>query len=269
MDLQRRHIQLQGSSNLRDIGGYRTADGRQVRWGRVFRSGSLWGLTEADWRWMDAHGFALLCDLRSDAERELAPNIWRVDAPPRVVSKTYDGAGLFSRSGLTEASGVGAIEGMLYVQFARLLAPSLRGLFLALQQGDAPALVHCTAGQDRTGLAIALLLEALGVDRKTIHADYLLSTELRRPECEIDRASLADRASTNIVAAFYTDLLARTGEDAFRPKRLVDAAGQPLVDIALAAIASEWGSTAAYLERELGIGPEQLAGLRNYLTEPA
>lgn len=269
MDLTGRHIQLNGSSNLRDIGGYPAAGGMRVKWGKVFRSGSLWGLTGSDWQWMDEQAICVVCDLRSDAEREIAPTVWRGKIVPRQVDTIYDGSILFASRGKQRSAGVGALEGELYVQFAQLLAASFGGLFHALQSGEAPAIVHCTAGQDRTGLAVALLLGALGVDRATIHADYLLSTQLRRPEFELDRGGLEEMADRNVVAAFYTDLLARHGPNVFEPRPLVDVEGRPLVEIAFTAIEREWGSIEQYLESELGMGPDHLANLRKHMLEAA
>lgn len=269
MDLQRRHIQLKGSSNLRDIGGYPAAGGKRVKWGVVYRSGALWGLAAEGWRWVEERRIAGICDLRSDAEREIAPTIWQTPSPPRVLDHAYDGSALFALSGRKRSAGVGALEGDLYLLFARVLAPSLRGLFQALVEDQTPVIVHCTAGQDRTGLAVALLLGALGVDRATIHADYLLSTELRRPQHEIDRENLSAMADRNVVARFYSELIAQHGPSIFAPKRLVDDEGRPLVDIALAAIDREWGSADHYLDTELGIGGAQIARLREILLEPA
>lgn len=267
MDLERRHVRLQGSSNLRDIGGYPTACGRRVKWGHVFRSGALWGLTETDWTWMGERSFMAVCDLRSDAEREITPTRWLDELKPRQVDQIYDAALLFGGRGVEQAAGIGALEGELYVRFARLLAPSFKGLFQALLEGEAPALVHCTAGQDRTGLAVGLLLTALGVDQATIHADYLLSTDLRRPEHEMNRIQLVELADSNVVAAFYAGLLARHGADVFAPKRLLDEQGGPLLEIAFAAIEREWGSIDAYLDAELGVGPTQRTQLQDHLLE--
>ncbi|MCP1472414.1 protein-tyrosine phosphatase [Sphingobium sp. OAS761] len=254
---------------MRDIGGYPAADGMRVKWGKLFRSGSLWALNGSDWRWMDERGIRVVCDLRSAAEREIAPTVWRGKVPPRSVDGSYDSDVLFSRRTPKESLGIGALEGGLYLKFARLLAKSFAGLFDALQSGEAPAIVHCTAGQDRTGLAVALLLDVLGVARPTIHADYLLSTELRRPEFELDRAGLNEVAERNVVAAYYVRLIERHGPTIFTPQPLVDSMGRPLVDIAMDAIEREWGSIEAYFDEELGIGPAEQANLRAHLLEPA
>jgi len=269
MELDRRHIQLNGSSNLRDIGGYPAADGMRVKWGKLFRSGSLWALHGSDWQWMDEQGIRVVCDLRSDAEREIAPTVWRGKVPPRPVDRSYDGEILFARRTPENSAGIGALEGGLYLKFAKLLGKSFGGLFDALQSGEAPAIVHCTAGQDRTGLAVALLLAVLGVPRPMIHADYLLSTQLRRPEFELDRAGLAEIADRNVVAAYYVKLIERHGPTIFNPRPLVDLKGRPLVRTAMDAIEREWGSIEAYFDEELGMGPAERANLRSHLLEPA
>lgn len=270
MSDERRHIRLEGSSNLRDIGGYQVGDGKQVRWGMVFRSGALWGLTEADWGWMAAQRVAVVCDLRSDHERDIAPTSWPEGYCARAVDVCYEAAHLFARRQVSDrAAGVGEMERSLYLRFAELLAPSLRGLFAALCSGEVPAIVHCTAGQDRTGLAVGLLLWALGADRATIHHDYLRSTALRIPVNEVDRASLASLADSNLVARFYTDLIAAHGPEVFTPRPLVDAAGTPLIEVAFKAIEKRWGSLGTYFSEMLGVGPPELAQLRERLTEHA
>lgn len=269
MELERRCIRLKGGSNLRDIGGYSAADGRRVKWGHVYRSGSLWGLTKADWSWVDQQEIRAVCDLRSDGEREIAPTVWRGRLAPLQVDEVYSADHLFARRNQASEAGVGEMETVLYSIFARVLAPSFRSFFRALTDGHVPAIVHCTAGQDRTGLAVSLLLTALGVDRDKIYADYLLSTDLRVPENEIDQSLLPTLADSNAVARFYTDLVQERGPDVFKPRRLVDAAGVPLLETALGVIVRDWGSLDAYLEVELGVGPAEVRELRGRLLEKA
>lgn len=269
MELERRCIRLEGGSNLRDIGGYRAAEGHRIKWGQVYRSGSLWGLTKADWGWVDQQEIRAVCDLRSDGEREIAPTTWNARRVPLQVDEVYSAHHLFTRRRRSSEAGVGEMETRLYGIFARLLAPSFRRFFQALTDGHFPAIVHCTAGQDRTGLAISLLLTALGVDRGTIYADYLLSTELRVPENEMDHRLLPALADSNAVARFYTDLVQERGPEVFKPRRLVDAAGTPLVEIALGVITRDWGSLEVYMEDELGVGPAEVRELRGRLLEKA
>lgn len=267
MELERRCIRLEGGSNLRDIGGYKAVDGRRIKWGHVYRSGSLWGLTKADWGWIDQRQIRAICDLRSDGEREIAPTVWDARQVPLQVDEIYSADHLFTRRRRGSEAGVGEMETRLYGLFSRLLAPSFRGFFRALIEGHVPAIVHCTAGQDRTGLAVSLLLTALGVDRDTIYADYLLSTELRIPKNEMDHSLLPALADSNAVARFYTDLMQERGPDVFKPRRLLDANGIPLVEVALGVIARDWGSLEGYMEEELGVGPAEIRELRDRLLE--
>jgi protein-tyrosine phosphatase len=74
---ERRHIALTGAPNFRDIGGYRTADGRTVRWGQVYRSGQLSALTDIDYERLVQLGISVICDLRDDDERRDAPTHWK------------------------------------------------------------------------------------------------------------------------------------------------------------------------------------------------
>ena len=79
-----RTLPLTGESNFRDVGGYRTADGHTVRWGRVYRAGSLAELTEADVAYLGRLGLRLSCDLRSPAEMENHPD----RLPPGAVARS-------------------------------------------------------------------------------------------------------------------------------------------------------------------------------------
>jgi protein-tyrosine phosphatase len=264
-----RHIALEGGSNLRDIGGYETVDGRRVRWNIIFRSGALSRLSAADWQWMSERDIGVVCDLRSGEERALAPTEWQGGDRTRHVGIAYEAELIFGPlARLRDPTNVGEMGNSLYPLFPRLLASSFRMMFEALLDGHAPLIVHCSAGQDRTGLAIGLLLTALGVPRNVILADYLLSTGLRRVENEIDRRALAGLADSNVVAGFYAQLLKRRGDDAFRPRALLNRQGEPLLLDAFTAIEAEWGSIDKYLDQELGIGADALNRLRDMVLEP-
>ena len=87
-----RLVPLEGTLNFRDLGGYRTADGRQVRWGRVFRSDALGTLTDADLTYLEHLGVRLVCDFRDDLETQRAPS--RVpDHPDLRIERFPIGAG--------------------------------------------------------------------------------------------------------------------------------------------------------------------------------
>ena len=83
--LAERQIPLDGMDNFRDLGGYETADGRTTRWGRVYRSGELGDLTDADVETLHDLGINLVCDFRSPAEREESPDRLPTQNPPTVL----------------------------------------------------------------------------------------------------------------------------------------------------------------------------------------
>ncbi|CAN7573088.1 tyrosine-protein phosphatase [Phenylobacterium sp. LjRoot225] len=175
-----RLLPLQGGRNFRDLGGYRSADGRQVRWGRIYRSGVMSGLTLADMSYLSGLGVEVICDLRSVQERTSQPNPFQKAEAPRVVGTDYD---MMSFDGLhratTRAEAVDAFAAS-YVQFTEILAPQYTDLFARLVRRETPLAFNCSAGKDRTGMGAALILSVLGVPRETVVADYRL-TEIYAP----------------------------------------------------------------------------------------
>lgn len=176
-----RDILLQGAVNMRDVGGYLTHDGLHVvRWGKLYRSGQLATLTYADHQTLKGLGIGLVCDLRTTGETAVNPNNLTIphtyhhahirnDSQWRRIKSTL--IGLFWRRALPQAF----LD--VYTQVTiENNADVLHDLFLWLVKEDSlPAVVHCAAGKDRTGIVVALLLEVLGVPRATILAEYSLS----------------------------------------------------------------------------------------------
>jgi protein-tyrosine phosphatase len=179
-----RRLLLEGPVNFRDLGGYATADGYTVRWGRVFRSDSLQSLTPADVARLEELGVRLVCDLRRDEERATAPSPMvgqpgvQIEHLPvgGIAAETKTMAGRMMRGEIPEVS----VDTMAGVYLTILgLHPDSFGEVVrrATDPGSLPMVVHCTAGKDRTGVACALVLGALGVDDDTIASDYELTTE--------------------------------------------------------------------------------------------
>lgn len=262
MTANRRHIELEGASNLRDIGGYEAADGRSVRWGSVYRSGAMSRFAPSAWHWMAEQGVRAVCDLRSREERELSPTAWQGGEHTRHIGVEYDAQLLFAHRKERGQVGMNEMHDSLYATFPKLLAPSIKAMFEALLEAHTPLLVHCSAGQDRTGLAIGLLLSALGVSRDTILADYDLSTRCRRVENELDHDKLVAQAEHNAFARYYVDILKKRGKAALKPRVLVNRNGQSLLLDAFHAIEDEWGSVPAYLEAELDLRLAHIVRLR-------
>jgi len=183
-----RLLPLQGGRNFRDVGGYRAADGRQVRWGRIYRSGVMSGLSPADMAYLSDLGIEAICDLRSRQERANEPNPFLKDAAPAVVGTDYDMARVM-RSMPTATTREAAIAGFAasYVEFTDLLAPQYTDLFARLVRRERVAF-NCSAGKDRTGMGAALILSVLGAPRETIVADYALTQVYSPPSLSMREA---------------------------------------------------------------------------------
>lgn len=174
---QTRLINLDNIANLRDVGGYRTNDGRTVRRGRLLRSASPHLLSEAAQdELVDVHGLRHVIDLRHDHETAGAPNVFRDNGKVE-----YRNISLFA--GLApDRLPIGAIP-TLTEMYIELLDVSSHLIVQAIQPfatGET-ALVHCSAGKDRTGIIVALLLDLVGVDRDTIVHDYSLTDVYLEP----------------------------------------------------------------------------------------
>lgn len=160
-----RHLDLEGVRNLRDVGGYPTADGRRVRWRTLYRADSPHRLTESGWRTLHALGVRTVIDLRRPSEVALAPYAFDHEGVTRrAIPLLEDGPTRAPRS-LEEVYRAILLDGRAQ------LVTVLRALLDAL-----PAVVHCTAGKDRTGLVIALVLALAGVPDPIIAEDYALTS---------------------------------------------------------------------------------------------
>jgi protein-tyrosine phosphatase len=174
---------LQGASNFRDLGGYLGSDGGVVRYGRVFRSDHLAGLTQDDIAHLHSLALTHSIDFRGVAERTALPyqipgvaNL-AFSIEPTVVQR------LRARMALGKIPSTEETVEMMcetYRGFVLDHGPTFARFLRHLLSHSTPVVFHCTAGKDRTGFAAALLLSILGVGRETIMQDYLLTNKLYR-----------------------------------------------------------------------------------------
>ncbi|MDB5968703.1 MAG: protein tyrosine/serine phosphatase [Hydrocarboniphaga sp.] len=249
-----RVLPLQGGRNFRDLGGYLTVDGRRVRWGRLYRSGSMAGLTQADCEYLSGLGIRLICDLRTSSEREAMPSPWRDADGRRYWSRDYamsfgDLRGLLKSSPPTAEQ---VRETMLsaYRQLPFEQAPAYRELLKRLAGGELPMVFNCTAGKDRTGIIAALILDVLGVPREVILDDYALTNELL--------------AGHRFSSGGKPSLLSHLSPDVIRAVMGSDPA---YLRTAFAVIEERHGCIAHYLRDVLDIGEQDLNSIRRELLE--
>ncbi|UAK30098.1 tyrosine-protein phosphatase [Nocardia asteroides] len=170
-------LHLQGVQNARDIGGYRTTDGRIVRTGLVYRTGQLNHATADDSAALTDRRVRSVHDLRTVYERVLGPDRIPAGATPHWADVIGQAPPEVVATALTGGEG-------LYRAF--ITAPGANEAFASVLRdiigSDGAVLFHCTAGKDRTGWMAAVLLTLLGVDRATVTEDYLLSNRLRNAD---------------------------------------------------------------------------------------
>jgi protein-tyrosine phosphatase len=169
-----RALAFDGCVNFRDLGGYLTGDGRRIAWRRLFRADGLHRLSDADHRRLIDLGVATVIDLRTPDEAEQRGRFPVAQVPVRYVDLPLTDV-LPSTEELPawrEASYVAA----RYTEMVSAGASALTRAFEVLGSADAlPAVFHCSAGKDRTGVLSALILAFLGVPDRTIVEDYALS----------------------------------------------------------------------------------------------
>ena len=252
------NISIAGATNFRSLGGLPAAGGRRIRPHAIMRADRLIGLSDDDWRALGHAGLATICDLRSDAERAEHPNRVPTHLPLREmccdIRNDLRADPALARLMLDEPNACGAERVMIeiYRRFPGYMGGTLTAIVDRVLEGGVPLLVHCSAGKDRTGFVVAMLLHALGVPEPLIREDYLASR--RWPGAETHRASLESRLGTFIAA---NEL--RAAVDAVLDVRDV------YLDAALGALREEFGSIERYLESEARLDAARLERLRTHL----
>lgn len=231
-----RTLPLEGAFNFRDLGGYPAADGRRIRWRTLFRSDGLGALTAGDVDHLREIGLRTVVDLRTSHEIEERGR-YPLDAHPvrfhhlSVIDTTWDRDAV-ARMEFTTTE----FLHWAYTDMLRNGGERFAAAFSLLAEHEAlPAVFHCAAGKDRTGLLAALVLGALDIDREAIVADYALTEVamqriIERMREDPERAAQMDATPSSFYAA-----------DAAAMRRVLDD------------IDTDHGSVRAFV-RHLGVG---------------
>jgi len=253
-----RILPIPGVKNFRDMGGYKTSDGREMRWGKLFRSGHLADLAAGED--MAGKKIGTVIDFRSAPEKERRPVRWPEGWAPDYRPSPIGGNAaawipeLYGR--LADAPfPAKALRDQFILAFETIPIANAGGLKLffdsVIEGGESGGvLFHCTAGKDRTGVAGALLMHALGADEADIMADFLLTNEA--VDIEGTSAELADWLSR------------KAGREILAPDVHPLVGVEPdFLHAAYASIDREYGSLDAYLENAMGLTAERRAKLAN------
>ncbi|HXB05576.1 MAG TPA: tyrosine-protein phosphatase [Puia sp.] len=245
-DSSLRRVPVQGAINFRDLGGYATADGHHVKWKVIYRSADISKLTPADLDTLNARHIRYDVDLRGVAESAKAPDKLNPGTDYLLCPAGSDSVNtLFQHlAGMTQGG-----DSLMMVFYTNTMYLAARykpffGKLLGMPADDA-LLFHCTAGKDRTGIAAALLLYALGVPYETIRQDYEATNYYR--------AADNDRMVNVMVQGM------QIGEPVVRA--MMSAKGAYL-DATFDALRVQYGSIDRYLAEQLGLDKEKLRILK-------
>jgi protein-tyrosine phosphatase len=250
--LQRsRDLTWDGCLNVRDLGGHRTEDGSETRFGAVVRADSVRQLTDDGWRALVDYGVTTIVDLRANEELEAdAP----ADVPVEVLHIPFmetDASDWKEVESSVEAAAKAApdvptatreVYLIFLERFSRNVAAAIRAVANAPEGG---VVIHCAGGKDRTGLLSAFLLHLAGVETDQIAADYALSEERLRPR---HARWLAD---------------AESDEERERLHRILQTPAQSITGV-FDELERRYGSVEGYL-RNAGLGDEELERARSRL----
>ncbi|WP_382304424.1 tyrosine-protein phosphatase [Herbiconiux sp. UC225_62] len=254
-----RRVPLASAPNMRDLGGIPVAGGI-VRPGLLYRSASLANLDEADGTAFAELGITTVYDLRTEAERDDAPDhlaettrsVWLdvvADAPDNVAASIptllADPAGLEQALGEGRAADYLADANRSFVSLPSALA-AYRQFYLDLidEQRTGAALFHCTTGKDRTGWAAASFLLLLGASEADVRSDYLQTNTDLAPALQ---PMLAALEAQGVNTALLQPIL---------------EVRNSYLDAALDEVRSRYGSIDAYARTGLGLTDEQIEALR-------
>jgi protein-tyrosine phosphatase len=185
--LHERELVWEGCLNVRDLGGHRTQDGAETRYGAIVRADSVRELTDAGWAAAVDYGVRTVVDLRMDRELEADPP---AEVPVEVVHVPFldDDEAAFAEveAVATAAPDIEAATREVYLVFLERFRKNVGAAIAAVARApEGIVVVHCMGGKDRTGLVTALLLHLAGVDHEQIAADYATSEERLRPRHDL------------------------------------------------------------------------------------
>ena len=256
-----RILDFEGGCNFRDIGGYFARSGRKVSWGKVYRTGVLSYFSKSAHEPLQRLGVRAICDLRRTDERVREPTRWPDETAQALYWDDGERAPTIRAFGANRPdTAAGMFDAMidLYRALPQWMGPRMRGLFDCLATGQTPLIVHCAAGKDRTGLAIAILLRALDVAPEVVLEDYLLTNDCGDFE--------------QFIRARHAVQLGLTDSDhpllAMPPdvRRVLFSADAAFLEAAFQVI-EELGGVDAYLERVAGVSAEMRTRVQSELLE--
>ena len=257
--MQTRVLKLDGVHNFRDYGLYAGADGAKIKPGLLWRSAQHGDASDQDLADIHVLGIRTVVDLRGPSEREANPCRRHAEFDAQVFVYPEETAGLAlhteAADGVITAAEARAAMVRLYegIPFRENLVPMIRCYFEVLRRAEGPSLVHCVAGKDRTGFAVALAQHVLGVSQDDIVADYVLTNQAGNIEARIAAGAQQIRAHRGNIS-----------DETIRTLMGVEA---EYLETAFAHAAARHGSLDAYLAEVIGVDAVAREDLRRAYLE--
>lgn len=275
-------MKLEGVTNLRDLGGIKTMDGRTIKSDLLFRSANLSKATENDIQQLQGKNLKLVCDLRTETERNNAmdveipgvENIWfnvlgQLPQKPKAAASAEIGLNMVKvmnpntfnpevAAKMIEVVKSGIFDGMMENTYLGLVAREhsqneyARMFEEILKTQGGTILWHCSQGKDRAGLAAAFILAALGVDEATIMEDFQKSNESYQSMID---AGLKLAAAHNLSEKHQGVIKAILGVNPDYLQKALDF------------IKTNFGSIQKYLEMKLGLTEDRIKKLQAYYLQ--
>ncbi len=250
-----RLLPMDGAFNTRELGGYKTTDGKSVKWGMLFRSDKLSDLSENDQLYLQSLGIKRIVDFRSEGEKTEDPNIIPEGINYIETPINVDGAMRSKIEAVLKGETKKEIKSFLVdankefvTNYTSVYEDFLRGLI----DEDGPTLFHCTAGKDRAGFAAAITLIALGVSKEDVIEDYMKTNIFTKDKIDemIDKIKLMS--------------LYQADAEILRPLIGVE---RIYIETAFKTAEEKYGSLENFIREGLNISDEEIQILRNKFVE--
>jgi len=252
---EHRLLPMDGSHNTRELGGYKTTDGKTIKWGKLFRSDKLSDISKTDQAYLQNLGIKKIVDFRSEQEKAEDPNIIPTGISYVEMPISVDGAMRSKIEAVLKGETDREVQSFLIdankefvTNYADVYENFLRGLI----DEDAPTLFHCTAGKDRAGFAAAITLIALGVSKEDVINDYMKTNAFTQERIEEILGQI------ELMSLYQSDV------EILRPLLGVE---QIYIETAFRTAEEKYGSLDSFIRDGLNISDEDIQKLRNKFLE--
>ena len=250
-----RLLPMDGAHNTRELGGYKTTDGKSVKWGMLYRSDKLSDISDTDQAYLQDLGIKKIIDFRSKEEKEEDPDIIPIGIDYIEMPISVDGAMRSKIEAVLKGETNKDVKSFLIdanKEFVSNYTDVYEDFLRNLIDDDGPALFHCTAGKDRAGFAAAITLIALGVSKEDVIDDYMKTNQFTKERIE------------EIIGQIELMTLYQTDAEILRPLLGVE---REYIETAFQAAEEKYGSLENFIRDGLNISDEDIQKLRKKFIE--